>query len=251
MTDLLSHISPLAWSLLIVAGLIVGLSKTALPGANTISIAIFASVMPAKESTGALLVLLIVGDVFALWMYRQHADLRAILRLAPAVIVGLLAGVTFLALAGDTGVQRVIGTILLLLVAITIWRRNSAPARTGDHTGLLVRAGYGLLGGFTTMVANAGGPVMSMYFLAARFSVKAFLGTAAWFFAIINITKVPFSIGLGLISPQSLLLDLCIVPAVVLGAFVGRRIANRISQKLFNRVVLSLTVLGSVYLLVA
>ncbi|UBH06650.1 UPF0721 transmembrane protein [Leucobacter sp. Psy1] len=249
MTGLLPEFTPLAWALLAVAALIVGLSKSSMPGANTISIAIFASLMPAKESTGALLLLLIVGDLVALSMYRQHADWRALLRLAPAVLVGLLAGVVFLALVDDAWVRRVIGVVLLVLVAITIWRR--ATRRGSSEVGLFGRLSYGSLGGFTTMVANAGGPVMSMYFLAARMPVQTFLGTAAWFFAIINLTKVPFSIGLGLITPGTLLMDLLLVPALLVGALCGRWIAGRISQRLFERAVLALTVLGALYLIVS
>ena len=101
------------------------------------------------------------------------------------------------------------------------------------------------------MVANAGGPVMSMYFLAARFPVKAFLGTAAWFFAVINLAKVPVSIGLGLITPGTLVLDVFLVPGVIVGALVGRRIATRMKQSTFDWAVIVCTVLGAVYLLVS
>jgi len=136
-------------------------------------------------------------------------------------------------------------------VVFTLWlrRRGDASALVGGG-GRAVQAGYGTLGGFTTMVANAGGPVMSMYFLAARFEVKAFLGTAAWFFAIVNIAKLPFAIGLGLLTPQSLLIDLVLVPAVLVGAFIGRLIADRINQVVFERIVFVLTALAALYLLV-
>lgn len=261
MLDLLPDLAPWAWALLALAALVVGISKTALPGANTVSIAIFASVMPAKESTGALLILLIVGDAFALWSYRKHADWPTLIRLAPAVAVGIAVGVAFLALAGDAGVRRVIGVILLLLVGVTLWLRRprtraagagagaaGAGAAGAAGSGRLARASYGSLAGFTTMVANSGGPVMSMYFLAASFPVKAFLGTAAWFFALINLSKVPLSVGLGLITVPSLLLDLLLVPGVVIGAFIGRWIAGRIPQRAFEVAVLALTVLGAIYL---
>ena len=119
----------------------------------------------------------------------------------------------------------------------------------GSHR--VAAATYGTLGGFTTMVANAAGPVMSMYFLASRFSVKEFLGTAAWFFALVNLTKVPFSIGLGLITGPGLLLDLVLVPAVVGGALFGLWFARRLDQTLFERLVIVFTVVGAGYLLLS
>jgi uncharacterized membrane protein YfcA len=240
-----------AWALLAVAAVSVGVSKTAVPGANTISVAIFAAILPAKQSTGALLVLLIVADMFAITAYRRSVNWRVLLRLAPAVIVGLLLGVAFLAVADDAWVRKLIGVILLAVIGVTLVRRRMAPAVSGGGSHRVAAATYGTLGGFTTMVANAGGPVMSMYFLASRFSVREFLGTAAWFFALVNITKVPFSIGLGLINTSGLLLDLVLVPAVVGGALFGLWFAHRLDQRLFERLVIVFTVAGAGYLLLS
>ena len=240
-----------AWILLALAGTIVGVSKTALPGANTVSIAIFAAVLPARTSTGALLLLLIVGDLFALLTWRRHAHWPTLLRLAPAVIAGIVLGAVFLAFASNAVVRPVIGVILLAMVGVTLWRRRRAgtPATEGaSHLGATL--GYGTMGGFTTMVANAGGPVMSMYFLAMRTEMKVFLGTAAWFFAIVNLVKVPVLAGLGLITVPVLLMDAVLAPAVVLGALFGRWLIPRIHQGLFDRIVLVLTILGAVYLLI-
>jgi uncharacterized membrane protein YfcA len=289
----LTDFTALAWALLVFGALIVGLSKAALPGGNTITIAIFAALLPARESTAVLLILLIVGDVFAVWAYRKHADWPTLRRLVPTVLVGVALGVVFLALADDAWVQRVIGVILLLVIGVTLLRRAvgrraeiRAAARSATDpredgvaaaggstaggevagagqppqdppaagTGTLARRVqtgiYGTLGGFTTMVANAGGPVMSMYFIASRFSVKRFLGTSAWFFAVVNVTKVPFQVGLGLITVPGLLLNLVLIPAVIAGAFFGRWLAPRIDQALFERLVILLTVVGALYLLI-
>jgi len=240
-----------AWALLGVAAVVVGLSKTAVPGAGTIAVAIFAAVLPAKQSTGVLLLLLIVADVFAVTMYRRHADWKTLLRLAPAVVVGVLVGVVFLWFADDLWVKRTIGVILLAVIALTLWRRRVGAQVAGDGGSHRVAAAtYGTLGGFTTMVANAAGPVMSMYFLAARFEVKAFLGTAAWFFAIVNVFKVPFSIGIGIITVPGLLIDLVLVPLVVVAAFGGRWLADRMPQSVFEKLVIGFTIVGAVYLLV-
>ncbi|WP_243074468.1 sulfite exporter TauE/SafE family protein [Microbacterium sp. SS28] len=245
-----SELTALAWTMLALAAVIVGVSKTALPGAATLAVAIFAGVLPARNSTATLLVLLIVGDALALLLYRRHADWKTLLRLAPAVVAGLVVGALFLAVADDAWVRRTIGVILLALVALTLWlRRRTGGTPVAGRGGLVVRTGYGTLGGFTTMVANAGGPVMSMYFLAARFEVKAFLGTAAWFFAIVNIAKLPFAVGLGLLTPQTLLIDLVLIPAVLIGGAIGWAIANRIDQALFERIVFILTVVAALYLL--
>ncbi|MGO3555280.1 MAG: sulfite exporter TauE/SafE family protein [Microbacterium gubbeenense] len=226
----------------------VGISKTGLPGSNTVGIALFAAVLPARESTAAMLLLLILGDMLALALYRRHADWRTLLRLTPSVIAGLVIGAAFLAFVGDAWVKRSIGVLLIGVVALTLWRRRAQQAAE-NHSGRGAAIAYGSLGGFTTMVANAGGPVMSMYFLASRFSVNAFLGTAAWFFAVINIVKLPVSISLGLITQETLWMDLLLVIPVLLGAVIGRAVVTRISRKTFDRIVIVLTLAGAVYLL--
>lgn len=242
--------APFTWILLAIAAAILGVSKTALPGASTVSVAIFATFLPARTSTSAILLLLIVGDAFALFIYRRHARWPTLLRLVPAVVSGLILGALFLAIASNSMVKPVIGVILLGMVAITLWRRHSAGSAAITHGHRAATVGYGTLGGFTTMVANTGGPVMSMYLLAMRTPVKVFLGTSAWFFAIVNIVKLPVLVGLGLITGPVLLLDLVLVPLVVTGAMLGRWMIPRIHQALFDRIVMILTVVGSVYLLI-
>jgi uncharacterized membrane protein YfcA len=176
-------------SLLALGALLIGFAKTAIGGVSSISIALFAAVLPARESTGAVLPLLIAGDVFALQAYRAHAQWARLIRLFPSVAVGVVAGAVFVSLVDDTVMRRTIGAVLLGLVLLTVWRR-----RTGSHDGAVsgptgaagggwpAALGYGSLAGFTTMVANAAGAVMSLYLLTARLDKLAFLGTAAWFF---------------------------------------------------------------------
>lgn len=244
------ELTALAWAMLVLGAVVVGLSKAALPGAGAIAVVLFAAVLPAKESTATVLLLLIVGDAFALLSYRRHADWRTIARMAPAVVVGLAGGAVFLAVASDAVVRVTIGLLLLAVVGVTLWRRRRAAVRDGAVApGALAAGAYGGVAGFTTMVANAAGPVMSMYFLAARFPVQAFLGTSAWFFAAVNLAKLPFSIGLGLLTPGGALTSLVLVPVVIAAAFVGRAFARRVDQRLFDRIVIVLTVAGSVLLL--
>ncbi|MFF2851048.1 sulfite exporter TauE/SafE family protein [Streptomyces sp. NPDC058001] len=248
-------ITPLEFAALAAAAAVVGFSKTAVSGANTVSLAVFAAVLPARESTGVLLPVLLFGDVLAVLTYRRHAHWPTLWRLFPAVGVGVLVGTVFLVWADDAQVRTSIGAILLLMAGVTVWRRRAAdadqdPDPVGSRAGRVKARSYGVLGGFTTMVANAGGPVMSMYLLSAGFRKLGFLGTSAWFFLIVNTSKVPFSVGLGLIDARSLLLDAALVLFVLPGALVGKLCVNRINQRLFERLVIGATVLGGVQLLV-
>ncbi|GAA2459685.1 sulfite exporter TauE/SafE family protein [Streptomyces glaucus] len=253
-TMTLWHITGWEFAALAFAALLVGFSKTAVSGANTVSLAVFAAILPARASTGVLLPILIAGDVLAVLTYRRHAHWPTLWRLFPAVAAGVVAGTVFLMWADDAVVRTSIGAILLLMAAVTPWRRRTAEA-ADEPDAVTTRAGrvkaraYGVLGGFTTMVANAGGPVMSMYLLSAGFRKLGFLGTSAFFFLVVNVSKLPFSAGLGLIDGRSLLLDAALVAFVVPGALLGAWAVNRIDQRLFERLVIAATVLGGLQLL--
>ena len=172
-----------------------------------------------------------------------------LLRLLPSVAAGILTGVLFVSRVDDTVMRRTIGGVLLGLVAVHLLQRWATRAGEPVRPGRVAAVGFGLLAGFTTMVANAGGPVMSLYLLASGLSVLGFLGTGAWFFALVNLVKLPFSIGLGLVSFGSLTLTAVLVPAVLAGAVVGRALAARLDQRRFEIIVLVATVFAAVNLL--
>ncbi|WP_440581345.1 sulfite exporter TauE/SafE family protein [Streptomyces sp. PT19] len=259
-TMTLWHLTGWEFAALAFAALLVGFSKTAVSGANTVSLAIFAAVLPARASTGILLPVLIAGDILAVLTYRRHAHWPTLWRLFPAVVAGVVVGTVFLVWADDAVVRTSIGVILLLMAGVTVWRRRQAdgegrpdaagqPGAGGTRAGRVKARSYGVLGGFTTMVANAGGPVMSMYLLSAGFRKLGFLGTSAFFFLIVNVSKLPFSAGLGLIDGRSLLLDAVLVVFVVPGALLGKWAVTRIDQRLFERLVIAATVVGGLQLL--
>ena len=233
--------------LLALAALIIGYAKTAIGGLATISVAIFASVMPARESTAAILLLLIIGDV-AVWHYRRDADLSLLRRLIPAVLPGLALGAVFLAVVDDTVLRRSIGVLLLAMVALQLvmrWRSPDTTAVGESHTAAI---GTGLGAGFATMTANAAGTVMTLYLVAQGVEKRRFLGTGALFFFGVNLCKVPFSAGLGLFSAQTLVRTAVLAPLVLLGAWAGLHSARRLSQARFDQAVLAATVVSALAL---
>lgn len=237
------------WLLLAVAAFFVGSSKTSISGLMGITVVLFATVFPAKESTGALLPLLLVGDVVAVLMYRRSVDWKLLVRVLPVVAIGVVLGVLFVSRVDDTLMRRTIGVILLVLLAFQIFGKRllSAPADSARDPATI---GYGLLSGFTTMVANQGGPPMSLYLLRSGLARNVFIGTLAWFFLIVNTFKVPFAAGLGLISGQSLLIDLALAPVVIVGGFAGKAAIRHVPQKVFEQIVIAVVAVSAVLLIV-
>ncbi len=97
----------------------------------------------------------------------------------------------------------------------------------------------GLLAGVATMLANAAGPVMALYFVAVSLPKLELVGTSAWFFLVINAIKIPFSAWLGLIDGGTLALNAALAPLIVAGFFVGRWLVARIPQRAFDAFLLT------------
>jgi uncharacterized protein len=238
------------WSLLALGAFFTGLSKTGVAGLGVLSVALFANALPARASTGALLPLLLCADLFGLAFFRKHASWPDLWKLFPWVIVGVVAGYLALDRINNSQVARMMGGILLLMVALHCWRKMQSD-KLAEHLphAWWLAALTGMLAGFATMTANAAGPIMVIYFLAIGLPKLAFIGTGAWFFMSVNAFKVPFSLKLGLITRDSLLMDAMLLVPMIPGALLGPVILKRLNQEVFERMVLALTVAASIRLL--
>lgn len=216
-----------------VAALCAGFAKTAVGGLGLVTVALVALVMPAHEATAAVLLLLLIGDTCALAQYRHDADWQMLRRVVPAVLPGLALGAVLLAVLSDDVLRRGVGLVLLLLVVMQFVQGH--PSVRPRHSVALLA---GAAAGTATMVANAGGPVMTLYLFAQGVDKRRFLGTNAWFFAGVNLCKVPFAAGLGLIDAGMLNTTLVLAPAVLAGAWCGVVVARRLRQRAFETVVL-------------
>ncbi|RLS34276.1 MAG: sulfite exporter TauE/SafE family protein [Planctomycetota bacterium] len=219
----------------------VGMSKSGLAGLGMVHIVIFAAIFGARASTGVLLPLLVLGDVLAVLLVGQAVDWRMVARLLPPAIAGILLGWVLLDWLDERSLRPVVGAIILALSglqAARLWR----PVLFGHfpHSNWFAW----LLGGFagvTTMLANAAGPVVALYLLAVAMPKDALIATAAWLFLVLNVLKLPFSWQLGLITTDTLLLNLLLAPMVLLGLLAGRWVVKRIPQRLFNTLILLFT----------
>lgn len=230
------------WAVLMLAAALVGFAKTALGGAGSLAVVLFAAALPARESTGALLPLLICGDLVAVWIYRHHGSWATLVRLLPGVLPGLLLGAMFVAVVDDRIMRLTIGLVLLVMTGIQLAQRVRGrrldESAIHEHRGLAVLVG--VVAGFATMTANAGGPVMTLYLIMAGLPMLQMLGTGAWFFLAVNLAKVPFSAGLGLISPASLAMDVALIPAMLVGGATGVLVVSRMAQRTFEIAALAL-----------
>ncbi len=242
------------WALAILGAVLIGVSKSGIAGLGVLSVALFTLIFPARESTGIILPLLIVGDIVAVLHFRRNAEWSYLIRLAPWAVAGVIVGYFALGRLDAGLVGKLIGGMLLIITALQFWRMRSASniERAGEalQYNFWLAALVGILAGFFTMVSNASGPIMIVYLLAMGLPKMQFMGTTAWFYFLLNTGKVPLSYNLGLITPESLTFDLMMAPFAVIGGLLGYQILKRLNQRVFEQLALGLTAIAALRLLV-
>ncbi|TCL68511.1 hypothetical protein EDC14_101351 [Hydrogenispora ethanolica] len=243
------HLSPIEWGLGAFCALLFGFSKTGINGVSTLAIPIMAAIFGGKTSAGVVLPMLITGDLMAVRHYSRHANWSHIRRLIPWTLGGLVIGLLVGRAINDRQFKAVIAISVLVCLGLMVWlERNRETLQVPDHWGFA--AAMGLAGGFTTMIGNAAGPVMTLYFLSMRLSKYDFIGTGAWFFALVNLTKLPLQIFFWqAISPATLAFNAVMIPGIVAGAVLGIWVVRRIPERPFRVAVMILTVAAAVKLL--
>ncbi len=193
--------------------------------------------------------MLLVGDVFALYYYNRHAQWNNIKKLLPWTLVGLMLGIIVGNYVSDKQFKVFIALSVIICLSILIYTEKKEENLKVPKNAF-VYAFTGILCGFTSMIGNAAGPIFSVYLLAKGFKKNDFLGTTAWFFFIINLTKVPLQIIFWNDIPlNTFILTISMVPAIAIGAVVGVVIIKRLNEKLFHMLILVVTAIAAIKLL--
>lgn len=245
---MIEHWEAWQWALVIAGALLVGVSKTGVGGLGMLAVVIFARLMPPKQASGVVLPLLMFGDIVAVIWYRRHMQWRFLVKLFPWTAAGVIIGWLAMGRIDDQQAGRLIGILVLSLVVLHLVRRRLNSAEQAEH-GWWFAPAIGVFAGFTTLIANAAGPLMVIYLIAMRLPKMEFVGTGALFFMLLNWFKVPFMVDLDLITTGSLALNLWLAPAVFAGAFAGRKLVERMNQRVFENLALGLAAIAAISLL--
>ncbi|HET9424349.1 MAG TPA: sulfite exporter TauE/SafE family protein [Gemmatimonadaceae bacterium] len=246
---MIPQLGQLQWTLAIVAAFCAGLSKAGFVGMGLVAVIVFANIFGARDSTGVVLPLFIAADFGAVGAFRQHARWDYIRRTLPPAAAGVVIGTLIMQRMDNASFRPVLGAVILALTLMQLARLRwpdvygSVPHSRGLAWTL------GLLAGMATMMANAAGPLVALYFVAVGLPKFEVVGTLAWFFFIINLFKVPFSAGIGVIDAQTLMFDAMLVPAVFAGLLAGRWLIHRVPQRAFDTLMLAFAGIAAVRLL--
>jgi len=237
-------------AIFLLLAMLLGMAKAGLSGFGLAVIPVMALIFGAKESTGVILPMLITADIMAVIYYRQHAVWKHILKILPWVAVGIVTALIVGNMINNSQFRIVMISVVWIMLALMIvndlWRKESDEIPHNMFFGAFL----GLAGGFATMIGNSAGPVFTLYFLSMRLPKKEFIGTGAWLYLIMNTGKLPLQVLVWKnITLVSLIPGLISIPFIALGIFLGIRIVNLFSEKVYRYFVIITTIVSSLLLL--
>jgi uncharacterized protein len=237
--------------LFLLSALIIGMAKAGLSGFGLSAVPLMALIFGAKESTGVILPMLIAADIMAVIYYKQHAVWKHILRVLPWAATGIIIALIIGKLINNNQFRILLLTIvwiMLILMLLNDFRKKTGEEIPENH---LFASIMGTVGGFSTMIGNAAGPVFTLYFLAMKLPKKEFIGTSAWLFFLINMGKLPLqALVWKNITVKSLTIGMASFPVIALGIFTGIHIVKLLPENVYRAFVIITTLLTSLLLFI-
>ena len=246
--DFFDDISVATWLIALFGAFSLGFSKTGFPGLAMVNVLFMAELFGAKASVGIIVPLLVVCDLTVYPLFRRYSSWKELMSLLPPTFAGLIAGYFLLDHIDESTARKGIGLIVLLMFALQLVRLRFSQALVRLPKSVGFRWGSGMMIGTSTIMANAAGPVFSIYALVEKMTKETFLGLGARFFLLVNILKLPLVTSLDLIDANSLKISLFVLPGIFAGIFIGRKIIQIIPQKLFELLLYGFSVIAGVRL---
>ncbi len=242
--------SVLQWLLLAICAVLVGMSKTGVPGVSLLVVPTLALFFGGKPSTGVLLPMLMIADIFGVVWYHRHAEWKYLVKMLPWAFGGLILGLWVGEKVNDEGFKNIIAILVFICIGFLFLKDRKSGKQFFPDTWWFA-ASMGILGGFATMMGNVAGPIFAIYLLAMHLPKNNFIGTTAWFFLIINFTKFPLQFFVwNNISMDFLKLNFLMTPMIGLGAFTGIWLVKKISDQSYRMFVIVVTAISAFLLLI-
>jgi uncharacterized membrane protein YfcA len=230
--DLLAD--PMFMAVAVIGVCLLGISKGGFLGMGVMALPLMSLFVPPLQAAAIILPTALAQDILTVWTYRRNWSAWNLKLMLPSMTVGIFIAWLMAAALSAAHIRLAIGIIATLFV-LRHWlstRFERYTPNPNSFTGLL----FGLIGGITTMLANAGGPAWQMHLLPQKLDKLEYVGTVAMLFAVSNVVKIGAFGTLGFLTAENLLVGLALVPVAVLANYVGIWLVRRTSPEAFFRI---------------
>lgn len=200
-------------------------------GGGVLALPVFTGLFGPRTAVPVLTVTQLVSNASRVWLNRQHLQWHLIRRFAAGAVPTAVAGGLLLSRAPTGVLLRVLG---VFLVVVVVWRRvRPTPRRPSPR----MFTGVGAASGFGSALLGSVGPLTAPFFLAAGLVRGAYIGTEAACAVVMHLSKLAAYGAGSLLNERVLLLGLALTPATLAGAWVGKQVADRLTDRTFTTVV--------------
>jgi uncharacterized membrane protein YfcA len=238
---------PLFYLLATVAVILLGLSKGGFIGLGLMALPLMSLKVPPLQAAAIILPTVLAQDALTVWTYRRDWSAWNLKVMIPSMAAGVAVAGLFAASLTSAHIRLAIGLIAAVFV-LRHWlgaRFDRLAPRANLFTGVI----WGSVGGFTTMLANAGGPAWQMHLLPQRLDKLTYVGTFTMLFAASNLMKIPAYGALGQLTGQNLAIGAILLPLAVIANYAGIWLVRRTPTELFFRIAYVLMFLISIELI--
>jgi uncharacterized protein len=234
---------PAALAACAVAVILVGMAKGGFSGLGALGTPVAALVLPPSTAAAILLPILIVQDVVSVWSFRHSWSKWIVGWMLPGAMIGVGIGWALAASIDEKALMGVLGAITLLFGLYRLWIERGARQVAASTSPGWVGALFGVVTGFTSQVAHAGGPPFQMWVTPRKLPHLTYAGTNSILFAAINWLKVPSYAMLGAFTREVVIAAALLVPLAVGTTLVSVRVVKVLRPERFYTIIYFLMVL--------
>jgi len=245
----MSEATPIYYLIFAAAALMIGMGKGGLGVAfAALATPLMALVLPVGKALAVVLVIQMTADVFAVGAHWRRWDTKLAALLIPGALAGVVVGTFFITAVSPQALRTTLAVVILLFTAYKLFERSFLRGVVYRprpwHSPLA-----GGISGFTSAVANNGGPPVTIYLLMHNLQPRTFIATTAIFFLILNYIKLPFYLYAGLFDWTLLRSALPLLVLAPIGVWIGKAFVLRVNKEVYERVILLFLVISALLVL--
>ena len=230
---------------LLSAGMITGFSKFSVGGMGLLILPVNMIALPGPEALGVIAPMYVITDLMAISTYRKHIVWPTLFRFLPIAALGVGMGGWLLAGIKPDQFQLMLGVLVLVMLGYSILT-DHYPSNFMRHPAAIYVAG--LVSGVISIMANAAGPIVSLFLMEQKLSKEAYMSTRAWCILLINLAKFPPLIMLGLMNKETILFSVYCLPGMVIGAFMGYWLVKKLDLTQFKWLIRGMSAIAAIKL---
>jgi uncharacterized protein len=233
------------------AVLLIGLAKGGFSGLGALGTPLMAiGISDPVKAAAILLPILIVQDVVGVAAFRKSWDGTVLAAMLPGAVVGIGLGWLLAARISGDAVMTAMGAISILFGSYRLWVERGGRIVAAATSPAWIGSLFGVVTGFTSQIAHAGGPPFQMWVMPRKLPRDVFVGTSAIFFAVVNWIKVPAYFALGQFTGDNARLTLALLPFAILGSLAGVKLVRHVRTERFYTLIYLLMIAAGTKLLI-